>query len=132
MSAQKHETIGALSTRLNAARWVLWGSALLAALGIVLHFLLAWSGDASVNWLYQALTLGIVIVALFSLRWLERSLSQAMQFAAWVSMFGVLGMVWMVYGILVFLVWLFLIVKAYSGQKFKIPVLGDWVEEITK
>ena len=34
MSTQKHETISALSTRMNAARWVLWGNALFAALGI--------------------------------------------------------------------------------------------------
>jgi signal transduction histidine kinase len=78
---------------MNAARWVLWGNVVFAALGIVLHFLLAWSSDSSVNWLYQTLTLGIVIVTVFSLHWLKRSLSQAMQFAAWVSMFCVLGMI---------------------------------------
>jgi signal transduction histidine kinase len=99
MSTQQHGTISALSTRMNAARWVLWGNALFAALGIVLHFLLARSAGTSVNWLYQALTLGIVIVALFSLRWLQRSLSQAMHFAAWASMFGVLGMVFSALGV---------------------------------
>lgn len=47
-------------------------------------------------------------------------------------MFGALGIVWMVYGVLVFLVWLFLIVKAYSGKEYRIPVLGDWAYALSK
>jgi uncharacterized membrane protein len=47
-------------------------------------------------------------------------------------MFGALSIVWMVYGVAVFLLWLFLILKAYSGQKYRLPMLGDWSEKLTK
>lgn len=47
-------------------------------------------------------------------------------------MFGALSIVWMVYGVAVFLLWLFLILKAYSGQKYRLPLLGDWSEKLTK
>ena len=47
-------------------------------------------------------------------------------------MFGALSLVWMAYGVIVFLVWLFLIIKAYSGDKFMLPLIGKWSDSLTK
>ncbi|MBN2043357.1 MAG: DUF4870 domain-containing protein [Candidatus Aenigmarchaeota archaeon] len=40
--------------------------------------------------------------------------------------------VWAFYFIVVFIVWVVLMIRAYSGQKYKLPVLGDLAEEWTK
>ncbi len=45
---------------------------------------------------------------------------------------GGLWSVWAFYSIVVFIVWIVLMIRAYSGQKYKLPVLGDLAEEWTK
>ena len=45
---------------------------------------------------------------------------------AWV-MIGV----WVVFGLAVFITWLFLVLKAYSGQKHKLPLIGNIAESLS-
>jgi uncharacterized membrane protein len=35
----------------------------------------------------------------------------------------------MVLGPLTFVLWLMLMVKAFQGQRFKLPLVGDWAEK---
>lgn len=43
--------------------------------------------------------------------------------------FGLIGiLVWLVLGLGAFVLWIVLIVKAYQGQTFKLPVIGDMAE----
>jgi uncharacterized membrane protein len=37
-----------------------------------------------------------------------------------------------IYGLIVFVLWVVLILKAYSGQTFKLPVIGDMAENLAK
>ncbi len=57
--------------------------------------------------------------------------SGGMGYPAYPGMLG-LGAVWVLYGIVVFIIWIVLMIRAYSGQKYKLPVLGDFAEEWTK
>jgi len=34
-----------------------------------------------------------------------------------------------IFGILIFILWLVLIIKAYQGEKFKVPIVGDIAEK---
>lgn len=43
-----------------------------------------------------------------------------------ISLLGPL--VWPVYGIATFVLWIFLMVKAYQGQYYKLPFIGDYAE----
>ncbi len=43
----------------------------------------------------------------------------------------VFSAVWIVYVLVVFLVWLFLILKAYAGHKYKLPLIGNLAESIS-
>ena len=55
----------------------------------------------------------------------------AMMFAtpnAAAGLLGLLSLVSMLIGLAMFLLWLFLMYKAYSGEMYKIPKIGDWVE----
>lgn len=50
--------------------------------------------------------------------------------ARWIPVFG-----WMLsglFGLLAFIVWLVLIIKAYQGEKFKLPIIGDLAEQYSK
>ncbi len=38
-------------------------------------------------------------------------------------------MLWPVVGLVLFVVWLILVLKAYQGQMFKLPVIGDMAEQ---
>jgi len=85
-------------TRLMAARLVLWGNVLFVGSGIILYGLIVIQrlrNEPSFRplWVYLVLMLVIVVAALVSLRWLEKSLSRAMQFYAWVGIACVSGMV---------------------------------------
>ena len=45
--------------------------------------------------------------------------------------FGVVlfKIIWALYGLAVFLLWLFMMWKAYSGEKYKLPYIGDMAEK---
>ena len=49
-----------------------------------------------------------------------------------VLMYGVVGIATGVYGFVIFIIWLFLILKAYSGQTYKLPLIGDWAQNLVK
>ena len=47
--------------------------------------------------------------------------------------FMIVGFLWAIFGLLsslihlaLFVYWLFLVYKAYNGESYKIPVIGDW------
>jgi uncharacterized membrane protein len=41
-------------------------------------------------------------------------------------------LIWAIYCIIIFVMWLFLILKAYSGQIYKLPLIGGIAEDIAK
>jgi uncharacterized membrane protein len=45
-------------------------------------------------------------------------------FLGWLAL-----LVWPIIGLCFFLMWLFLMFKAYNGEKFKLPVIGDLAEK---
>ena len=42
------------------------------------------------------------------------------------------GVIWTLYGIGVFVLWLYMIISAYSGKKTMLPVIGHWSENAAK
>ncbi len=49
---------------------------------------------------------------------------------AFIPYVGILvGILSMVFSLLVLVLWLFLIWKAYSGEKYKLPIIGDYAEQ---
>ncbi|NNL65416.1 MAG: hypothetical protein HKP30_04170 [Myxococcales bacterium] len=45
----------------------------------------------------------------------------------WVPLVGWMGQ--MLLGPIAVILWVVLMVKAYQGERFKLPVIGDWAEE---
>ena len=45
------------------------------------------------------------------------------------SMFGIIGMVSSLISLVMLVLWIILIMKAYQGEKFKLPVIGDIAEK---
>ena len=49
---------------------------------------------------------------------------------AFIPYVGILvGIISMIFSLLVLVLWLFLIWKAYSGEKYKLPIIGDYAEQ---
>jgi uncharacterized membrane protein len=70
-------------------------------------------------------TFGAIVIAYIVLG----MLSAASAFAGWlVALLSVL--IWGVLGLGSFILWIVLMIKAYQGQKFKLPVVGDIAEKI--
>jgi uncharacterized membrane protein len=64
----------------------------------------------------------------FALAWVVLSL--AMNVVAHVPIFGWLTLLlWPIIGLAGFIIWLVLVLKAYQGQMFKLPVIGDLAEK---
>ncbi len=40
------------------------------------------------------------------------------------------GLLWLLFGLAFFAAWIFCMIKAYQGQLFKLPVIGDMAEKI--
>jgi len=71
------------------------------------------------------LTFGAIIVAYIVLG----ILGAAATFAGWlVALVGIL--MWGVLGLGSFILWIVLMIKAYQGQRFKLPFVGDIAEKI--
>ncbi len=53
--------------------------------------------------------------------------------AAWILWFLVLFVpipgIWIGFGVLLFVLWVVLIVKAFQGERFMLPVIGEYAEE---
>jgi len=41
------------------------------------------------------------------------------------GLLGILGLVGMLIGLGIFVCWIFLVIKAYGNQEFKLPIIGD-------
>jgi uncharacterized membrane protein len=64
----------------------------------------------------------------FALAWVVLSL--AMNVVAHAPIFGWLTLLlWPIIGLAGFIIWLVLVLKAYQGQMFKLPVIGDLAEK---
>ena len=44
----------------------------------------------------------------------------------------IVSAVWLVYTVGVMIIWVILIIKAYSGERYKLPLLGDLAEDFIK
>lgn len=81
----------------------------------VVRFHAAQSIVVSLAMIVLAIGLGILNVILGAISWTLGSL------------FGLLMMlVWLA----AFILWIVLMIKGYSGEKWKLPVLGDWAERL--
>jgi uncharacterized membrane protein len=56
------------------------------------------------------------------------ALSFVLPFFKFLSPRAVLG-VWCVVSLVVFLVWLWCVVSALNGKRFKLPIIGAWADE---
>jgi uncharacterized membrane protein len=68
----------------------------------------------SVAWIVLAIVEGIITHMVVLVSWWFASL---------------IGMLWMLVGLCFFLLWIVLMVKAYRGQTWKLPVIGDLAEK---
>jgi len=55
------------------------------------------------------------------------SLSLLGLIAGWIPVIG--GLIGMLIGPAGLILWIVLMVKAYQGERFKLPVVGDWAEQ---
>jgi uncharacterized membrane protein len=65
-----------------------------------------------------------VFVGLTILYWIISGISMIS-----LGLWALFSMVSLVISIVAFLAWLFLMFKAYSGEKYKVPVAGDFAEQ---
>jgi uncharacterized membrane protein len=73
----------------------------------------------------QSIAFNIALIPLWIALWIVEL------FLAHVPVLGVLGLaIFPVFSLLVFLTWIFLMYKAYSREKFKLPIIGDMVEKM--
>jgi uncharacterized membrane protein len=73
----------------------------------------------------QAIAFNIALIPVWILLWIVEL------FLAHIPVLGVLGLaIFPIFGLVVFLTWIFLMYKAYSHEKFKLPVIGDMVEKM--
>lgn len=69
--------------RTNAARWLLWGYAIMSGAGFALHCLIHLATKTPIDWVYLLPMIGIGIAALYALSRLQHSLTRAVSFFAW-------------------------------------------------
>jgi uncharacterized membrane protein len=73
----------------------------------------------------QAIAFNIAILPLWIVLWIIEIV------LAHIPVIGLLGLaVFPIFGLLVLLTWIFLMYKAYSHERFKLPVIGDMVEKM--
>ncbi len=64
----------------------------------------------------------------FALAWFV--LSVALNIVAHIPIFGFLTLlIWPLVGLAGLIIWLLLVLKAFQGQKFKLPIIGDLAEK---
>ena len=81
----------------------------------VVRFHAAQSIVVSLAMFALAIGLGILNVILGAISWTLGSL---------------LGLLMMLVWLAAFILWIVLMIKGYSGEKWKLPVLGDWAERL--
>lgn len=85
-------TLPGEKARINAARWILRGYAVLTTLGIALHIIARIANKEPFDGIYIALMLTIGATALYAFNRLSQSLSRAMLTFAWVAMACITGL----------------------------------------
>jgi uncharacterized membrane protein len=76
---------------------------------------------------FQSILLNVAMIAL----WIVESILSAILVATlhlW-ALAGLLGLLYMVIGLGFFILWIILMVKAYQGQKFMVPIIGAIAEK---
>jgi uncharacterized membrane protein len=51
-------------------------------------------------------------------------------FAGGLGAFSLISLLWSVLGIVTFVLWILLMVKAYGGERFRVPIAADFAEKI--
>ncbi|MCW7077029.1 MAG: DUF4870 domain-containing protein [Candidatus Syntropharchaeales archaeon] len=82
---------------------------------------------------FHAMQSIVVFLALMILGWIIGAIATAMFFAAPYNAgaFGIATLISLISTLLwlvMFVLWLLLMYKAYSGEMYKLPKIGDWVE----
>jgi uncharacterized membrane protein len=73
----------------------------------------------------QSIALNICIIPIWICLWILEFI------LAHIPIIGFLGLIMFpIFGLAVFAVWIFMMFKAYSHEKFKLPIIGDMVEKM--
>ncbi len=83
--------------RINAARWIFIGYAVLTAVGTILHIITRISREEPLDGLYIALMLTIGVAALYALKKLPQSIHRAMFIFAWLALVCIAGLLFYVF-----------------------------------
>lgn len=81
---------------------------------------------------FHAMQSIVVFFGLMILMWIIGAITTAMMVGASMMGSGMIAglftLVMVLIQLVIFGLWLFLMYKAYSGEMYKVPVVGDWVE----
>ncbi|OFV68855.1 MAG: conserved hypothetical protein, membrane [Candidatus Syntrophoarchaeum caldarius] len=81
---------------------------------------------------FHAMQSIVVFFGLMILMWIIGAITTAMMVGASMMGSGMIAslftLVMVLIQLVIFGLWLFLMYKAYSGEMYKVPVIGDWVE----
>lgn len=78
---------------------------------------------------FHAMQSILLTVVVFVINIVLGMLFMGMAFAGGGAGANVFMMIFWVWYLVIFLLWLFMMWKAYSGEKFKLPILGDLAEK---
>jgi len=85
---------------------------------------------------FHAMQSILTFLPLMILWWIIGSIYTMMVFGAGVygavGMWGILSIITLLISIVMLLLWLFLMFKAYQGEKFKVPIIGGIAESQVK
>lgn len=68
----------------------------------------------------QSILLSVAIVVIYVAIWIVSFMLPPLFFISWVLYLGILA------------IWVLMLVKAYSGERYKLPVIGDLAEKYAK
>ncbi len=100
-------------------------------IGGILVFLVAEKKDRLVRFhaaqsIFFNITVGIIAAILFAL------FAISFPYGIWIGQMSVIMLtVLSIFGVAVFVLWFFLVLKAYSGDKFKLPIIGNIAESLS-
>jgi len=74
---------------------------------------------------FQSIFLGVAWVAVFIVERIIDAVMLSISFA----MLALVATLWMLVGLAFLVLWIVLMVKAYNGQRWKLPIIGDLAEK---
>jgi uncharacterized membrane protein len=74
---------------------------------------------------FQSIFLSVAWVAVV----IVEQILNAIMLSISLAMFGLVATIWMLIGLAFLVLWVVLMVKAYNGQKWKLPIIGDLAEK---